>query len=97
MLNNPGNLPNATINRWVDFIRTNFHFTLVHKMGKTFGPDGLSRRKWYPGDKTTRQFDDGSDDEGEDFTLVKADPNGEDPLPLEDFYDDIDTRTGHMQ
>lgn len=42
MINNPGRMPNATINCWVDYIRTNFHFKLVHKKGKTFGPDGLS-------------------------------------------------------
>jgi len=45
MLNNPGKMPNAMINCWVDYIRTNFFFELVHKKGKTFGPDGLSRRK----------------------------------------------------
>jgi len=30
----------------------------VHKEGKTFGPDGLSRRKGYPGDKKDCRFDD---------------------------------------
>jgi len=45
MLNNPGKMPNATINRGVDYIQTNFFFELVHKKGKTFGPDGLSRRR----------------------------------------------------
>ena len=50
MLNNPEKMLNATINRWVDYIRTHFFFEIVHKKGKTFGPDGLSRRKWYPGD-----------------------------------------------
>ncbi|KAF9440518.1 hypothetical protein P691DRAFT_687422 [Macrolepiota fuliginosa MF-IS2] len=39
MLNNPGKLPNMTVNHWVDYIHTNFHFTLVHKKGKNFGPD----------------------------------------------------------
>lgn len=97
MLNNPGRLPNATINRWVDYIRTNFHFELVHKKGKTFGPDGLSRRPWYPGDPLERKFDDGSEDDGDDFELIKANPDDEDPLELEEFYDEIDNRTGYLQ
>jgi len=45
ILNNPGKMPNATINRWVDYIRTHFFFEIIHKKGKMFGPDGLSRRK----------------------------------------------------
>jgi len=45
MLNNLGKMPNTTINRWVDYICTNFFFEIVHKKGKMFGPDGLSRRK----------------------------------------------------
>ena len=97
MLNNPGRLPNATINRWVDYIRTNYHFELVHKKGKTFGPDGLSRRPWYPGDPVERKFDDGSEDDRDDFELIKADPADEDPLDLEEFYEEIDTRTGYLQ
>jgi hypothetical protein len=97
MLNNPGKLPNATINRWVDHIRTNFHFTLIHRAGKTFGPDGLSRRGWAPGDKETRVFDDGSEDEGDDFVLEKENEKEEDPLPLEDFIDEIDNRKGFLQ
>jgi hypothetical protein len=97
MLNNPGRLPNATINRWVDYIRTNFHFELVHKRGKTFGPDGLSRRPWYPGDVVERKFDDGSEDDGEDFILTKANAEEDDPLQLEDFYEEIDIRGGYLQ
>lgn len=97
MLNNPGRMPSATVNRWVDYIRTNFHFTLVHRKGKGFGPDGLSRRRGYTGDNLSRRFDDGSDDDGEDFELVKASPDEEDPLPLEDFIDDIDDRKGFFQ
>ncbi|KAF7777764.1 hypothetical protein Agabi119p4_3836 [Agaricus bisporus var. burnettii] len=97
MLNNPGRMPNATVNRWVDYIRTNFFFILMHRKGKDFGPDGLSRRRAYPGDKFARNFDDGSDDEGEEFVLVKGNPEDEDPLPLEEFIDEIDTRTGFLQ
>jgi len=44
MLKNLRKMPNATINFCVDYIWTNFFFELVHKKGKTFGPDGLSRR-----------------------------------------------------
>jgi len=45
MLKNPEKMPNATINRWVDYIQTNFFFEIVHKKGKMFGPDSLSRKK----------------------------------------------------
>jgi len=45
MLNNPGKMPNATINRWVDYIQTNFFFEIIHIKGKMFGLDSLSRRK----------------------------------------------------
>lgn len=96
MLNNPGRLPNATINRWVDYIRTNFHFELVHRKGKTFGPDGLSRRPWNPGDPLARRFDDGSKDDGDDFTLTKENVEDEDPLDLEDFCEEIDSRGGYL-
>ena len=50
MLDNPGMGPNATINRWIDQILM-FHFELRHVAGKTFGPDGLSRREGQPGDE----------------------------------------------
>ncbi|KAF7783144.1 hypothetical protein Agabi119p4_2520 [Agaricus bisporus var. burnettii] len=96
MLNNPGRLPGAASNRWVDFIRTNFVFTLVHKPGKTHGPDGLSRRKPYPGDSNTRRFNDGSDDEGNDFVMVKSKEDDADPLDFDDFVKEIDTRTGYV-
>ncbi|KXN92917.1 hypothetical protein AN958_08237 [Leucoagaricus sp. SymC.cos] len=45
MLNNPGKMPNATINCWVDYIRMSFQFTLIHKKRKMFSPDGLSKRR----------------------------------------------------
>ncbi|KXN89430.1 hypothetical protein AN958_05218 [Leucoagaricus sp. SymC.cos] len=63
---------------------------------KTFGPDGLSRQRCYPGDKTTRNFDDGTDHKGEEFELTKATSETSDPLPLDEFCDDIDTRAGFM-
>ncbi|KXN87105.1 hypothetical protein AN958_09093, partial [Leucoagaricus sp. SymC.cos] len=91
MLNNPDKMPNATINCWVDYIRTSFQFTLIHNKGKTFGSDGLSRRKWYPGDPIERRFDDGSEDDGEDLEVIKENTDDKDPLPLETFIDEIDT------
>ncbi|KXN89038.1 hypothetical protein AN958_06389 [Leucoagaricus sp. SymC.cos] len=97
MLNNPGKMPNATINHWVDYIRTSFQFILIHKKGKMFSPDGLSRRKWYPGDPIERRFNDGSEDDGEDLEVIKENPDDEDPLPLETFIDEIDNQTGYFQ
>jgi len=94
MLNNLGKMPNVTINRWVDYIRTNFFFELVYKKRKTFRPDGLSRRKWYPGDTTPERFKDGSEDGGEDIIVRKERQTGDDPLILEEFYDEINSREG---
>jgi len=74
ILNNPGKMPNATINRYVDYIHINFFFEIVHKKGKTFGPDGLSRRKWYPGDPSPEKFTDGTDNGAEDIVLRKDNP-----------------------
>lgn len=50
MLSNPGMGPNATINRWIEQILM-FHFTLKHVAGKTFPPDGLSRKLPQEGDE----------------------------------------------
>jgi len=97
MLNNPGKMPNATINRWVDYICTNFCFEIIHKKGKTFGLDGLSRRKWYPGDLLLAEFKDGTDDGAGDIVLRKEDPIELDPLELEEFYEEIDSREGFCQ
>jgi len=97
MLNNPGKMPNATINRWVDYICTNFFFEIVHKKGKTFGPDGLSRRKWYPGDPPPEEFTDGTDDGARDIVLRKDNSQEPDPLELEEFYEEIDSREGFLQ
>ena len=80
MLNNPGKMPNATINRWIDYIRTNFLFEIVYKKGKTFRPNGLSRRKWYPGDPPQEDFTDGTDDGAGDIVVRKEDPKSLDPL-----------------
>src|SRR5271169_1769572 len=50
MLNHPEMGPNATINRWIEKILM-FHFELRHVAGKSFGPDGLSRREMQEGDQ----------------------------------------------
>jgi len=94
MLNNSGKILNATINRWVDYIQTNFFFEIIHKKGKTFRPDGLSRRKWYPGDLPQEDFIDGTDDGGGDIVVRKEDPKSLDLLELEEFYEEIDSREG---
>jgi len=94
MLNNPEKMLNATINRWVDYIRTNFFFKIVYKKEKTFGPDGLSRRKWYPGDLLQKYFTDGTDNGTGDIVVRKKDPKSLNPLELEEFYKEIDSREG---
>ena len=96
MLENPDLMPNATINRWIDEILM-FHFVLRHKAGKTFGPDGLSRRPAQPGDPLVEPC---SDDEEEEVGPVKfeiADPSEPQPLPIEAFVDQIDSRGGYGQ
>jgi len=97
MLNNLGKMPNAMINCWVDYIQTNFFFELVHKRGKTFGPDGLLRRKRYLGDSLPEPFKDGSEDGGGDITIRHGGPLEEKPLELEKFYNEIDSREGFYQ
>jgi len=37
----------------------NFFFEIVYKKEKTFELDGLSRRKWYPGDPSLDRFKNG--------------------------------------
>ena len=81
----------------MDYICTNFFFEIVHKKGKTFGPDGLSRRKWYPGDPPPEEFTDGTDDGAGDIVLRKDNPQEPEPLKLEEFYEEIDSREGFLQ
>ena len=50
MLNHLEIGPNATINRWIEKVLM-YHFEIRHVAGKTFGPDGLSRRNEQPGDE----------------------------------------------
>jgi len=97
MLNNLGKMPNVTINRWVDCIHTNFFFEIVYKKEKTFGPDGLSKRKWYPGDPPPEKFTDSTDDGAGDIVLRKDNPQKPDPLELDKFYEEIDSREGFLQ
>jgi len=97
MLNNLGKMPNATINRWVDYIHTNFFFEIVHKKGKTFGPDGLFRRRWYPGDPIPEDFKDGMDDGTGEITWRKRDQQDKDPLELGEFYEEMDSREEFCQ
>jgi len=62
-----------------------------------FGPDGLSRRKWYPGDPSPEEFTDGTDDGAGDIVLRKDNPQEPDPLELDEFYEEIDFREGFLQ
>ena len=95
MLENPDMMPTATINRWIDEILL-YHFTLRHKAGATFGPDGLSRRPMQEDDPIIEV----DDEEAGEPELPKFEMKSEaDPLPLsiEEFVDTIDTRRGYFQ
>src|SRR6202789_280427 len=94
MLNHPEMGPNATINRWIEKILM-FHFELRHVAGKTFGPDGLSRRDCQPGDeKYPPDKDTGKVNEPPKMTMMEG---AEAPLELESFKDEIDSRGGYLQ
>ena len=94
MLNHPEMGPNATINRWIEKILM-FHFELRHVSGKTFGPDGLSRRDKQEGDeKFPEDEDSGKMNEPPKMTMEEG---SEIPLELEDFKDEIDNRKGYLQ
>ena len=96
MLDNPGMGPNATINRWIDQILM-FHFELRHVAGKTFGPDGLSRREGQPGDEQYENPEANAVDNNGPPTYVKVFEEDEDPLDFEEFKDQIDSRGGYQQ
>lgn len=96
MLRNPDLMPNATINRWIEQISM-YHFTLRHVPGKTFGPDGLSRRYRQLGDPPLgpEGLDEMEPDEPLNIEIVdEALPL---PLPVEDFRTEIDNRGGYLQ
>src|SRR5271155_2595179 len=93
MLNHLEMGPNATINRWIEKILM-FHFELRHVSGKTFGPDGLSRRDKQEGDeKFPDDEDTGKINEPPKMTIMEG---AEAPLELESFKDEIDSRGGYL-
>lgn len=95
MLEHPDQMPNATINRWIEQIMM-YHFTLRHKAGATFGPDGLSRRDGQPGDEEYEDPGDDMDEPAGPPLFEQADPTEPEPLAIEDFRDKIDTRGGYF-
>ena len=93
MLNHPEMGPNATMNRWIEKILM-FHFELRHMPGKTFGPDGLSRRNKQIGDEEYPDDEDtGKINEPPKMTIMEG---AEAPLELESFKDEIDSRGGYL-
>jgi hypothetical protein len=95
MLLNPGMGPNATINRWIDKILL-YHFTLIHRPGKAFGPDGLSRRDRQPGDQERPDPDADDEPEVEPPKFLNPSEGIDNPLEFEDYKADIDTRGGYI-
>jgi Integrase zinc binding domain/RNase H-like domain found in reverse transcriptase len=93
MLNHPEMGPNATINRWIEKILM-FHFKLKHVAGKTFGPDGLSRRDKQAGDENYPPDQDHGEVNGPP-TLIIAEGSSP-PLEFEVFKEKIDTRGGYF-
>jgi len=94
MLNHPEMGPNATINRWIEKILM-YHFEIRHVAGKTFGPDGLSRREWQQDDeKYPVDEDSGENNPPPKITLTDGVTI---PLEFEDFKDEIDSRGGYLQ
>lgn len=95
MLQNPDMMPTATINRWIDEISM-FQFTLRHKAGATFGPDGLSRRSLQAGDPVYEPCSDDEEEVSGEIEFEVADPTEPQPLSIEEFVDQIDTRHGFL-
>jgi hypothetical protein len=95
MLTHPSMGPNVTINTWINAILM-FHFTLVHKVGWTFGPDGLSRRDSQPRDPEHVNPDKGLDEPEGPLDFVNPHKGVDDPLDFEEFKHDIDTRGGYL-
>jgi hypothetical protein len=96
MLNNPGMGPNATINRWIEQILM-FKFRLKHTKGVNFPPDGLSRRTAQLGDEEWPRREDDVEPNGPPSRHEEWDYFGEQPLELEEFQHEIDTRGGYLQ
>ena len=94
MLNHPEMGPNATINCWIEKVLM-FHFTIKHVAGKSFGPDGLSRREAQPGDKEyPMDKDSGETNPIPETVWIEGVPP---PLEFDDFRDQIDLRGGYLQ
>jgi len=94
MLNHPEMGPNATINRWIEKVLM-YHFEIRHVAGKTFGPDGLSRRQWQTGDEEYPEDEDGGEiNPPPNVVLADGAPV---PLEFEDFKEEIDSRGGYLQ
>ena len=94
MLNHPETGPNTTINRWIEKILM-FHFEPKHVSGKTFGPDGLSRRDEQPGEKQYPPDEDLA--EISKPPVLRIAEGSELPLELDVFKDQIDTRGGYLR
>ncbi len=98
MLDHPDMMPNVTINRWIVEILM-YQFILRHKAGKTFGPDGLSRRPSQPFDPPLEICSDDERDEEmpgpPEFRVL--DPAEPQPLPIEEFVDSIDSHSRYFQ
>lgn len=95
MLQNPDMMPTSTINRWINEISM-FQFTLRHKAGATFGPDGLSRRSLQLGDPVYEPCSDDEEEQSGQIEYEVADDTEPQPLPIEDFIDQIDGRHGFL-
>ena len=94
MLTNPSIAPNATINRWIEQILM-FHFTLRHCPGKTFRPDGLSRRDPQKGDVKYPVAEDWVDKPAGLAGIEYPEEPYEEPLDTTEFKDQIDYRGGY--
>lgn len=93
MLNHPEMGPNATINRWIEKILM-FHFELQHVTGKTFGPDGLSRRDKQEGDEIYPPDQDHGEVNGPPTLVITE--GSPPPLEFDKFKNEIDSRGGYF-
>ena len=73
-----------------------FHFTLKHKKGKTFGPDGLSRRDPAPGDPVFANSEEYEDEPYGPPEIDLGSASEEELHNIKDFADVIDNRGGYM-
>ena len=97
MLDKPGEMPNATVNRWVEHVRM-YHFKLEHVAGKSFAlADGLSRRPPQPDDEAKEPWDHSLEENDAPIAYSKVNKDDPDPLDFEEFKHDIDTRGGYAQ